>query len=1546
MAAGRRTTHAGATPQRRAAKAPTTPRQRLQRKLFGTPRRLLVPSPPVSPEEAPGAAAATQPKPELTANELEAARELKAAMVRVGRLDIALGRAQAQGAAAQAAGALERAAGAALEAGRPAALTGRCFLKAKALEHAAGLFEPPHLGAAAAGHAELAQRLRSNSKDFFDFKAADNLLTAGKRAPTPEPEPESQPEPEAEPDVFGPALGKWKIEEEEVHVVTENERVWSTVASLQRTSADTSSIAAELAAMDEKAADAKLKAHLEQASAGFAGMKAAALRKELEKRGLPPKGKKAELLRRLASSAEEDYAEQQKKAAARLRTHQYHAPANADNDWTQAEDEELERMVRAEVEEGEEVRGWSEKAQRFSTDRTAIALRKRWNWLAPAVERAAVGPDGLVRQHCARPSGRPVDAGDSGRGRGVALSRELNDLAVMAVTKAKAAAAGIAPGDEFELRAPNLLDRLPVLVAALNAANERVEARAGLRELLRQRKEALRDSRRALDRAVEGVTRMAKADLEGLRAYRVPPEAVRKTLEAVVSLLSGANVGNMPYTALLQAFEHHGCAANDGLLTSIRLAETLRVFDVCSTTDVAVRSVKLHYVEDDRWNVANVRRAAEAMAPLCVWIHAQIKVHMQHELVEEILIDEEAEAREILAAERVQQQVDWIMGKAGAVEEAIGLLSTALGELVGVGSGEGEAARKRLLLWRSQLLGMTAKPQIAVADNALLARASEVGKADDDGSTRKRLANRQLLTHVRLLEETEGDASLAHAHDCAMSVLADMRNKKITPEEVDNTERAFSTVMGTFSREREFWALKCPHAEPLDLPERVSTDKDAARTSRRLAAKRARQAAKRRKNDKARRGFLAAGRGVVGAVALRRQQAMRQTDAAILAMRKIRALLEGQWHNARWQPADFMDIRMPLSRVRTSLDKALSFSRDRQKMKPQDMLSVQVALRNSGVEPDALKVLMRGLAQGALLDKEMLSAIEDARPPLPGEDLAKLLKVIAEHKKVIMDAFLHIVAPAAIGRRRAVTADDLLMGHEQWCLCIETAGGLDGYIDAVVLERIFVQALGLQAVKKTGGKYTPKELENEQTSASRRKLNAEKGEMSLLGFVAGVIRVAAFKNPQLPSLHERLSLFLEQNLVLTRLGLHAFAPGEDEMSVAARQPVVLAVLERHAEPLQCCFRNFVPEDARQRPIDEIGLELAHWLRLCEDMFWLDERFTRSTATRLFIEATRPHGDSKPSSPGDASEEGLELEYRPFLQQVVRVAFLKKSDGDASLEVGTETFEGSVAQCTDAFINTALVPVWKDGRLSGGSGAVSVDGRTVGGSSGISPNNMAASSVGIADAKSDRDEEEDPLPLSRERSSALEKLWKEQAEADEAEALAAKEQADVVEAEKALEAAIRSGDAAAIKAARETLEREVAEADAAVAAAAKERREAVEAAEALQQLDEQERAVAAEIEAAAARPLAQLVAADGRLCPRQPPTPRWRRCAECGDKFVLPTGRTHSGARGRVVPNRDLCDTHRPRLCKYSKEIYPNSAVCGRIFTLLDNACRTGGTCCE
>ena len=39
---------------------------------------------------------------------------------------------------------------------------------------------------------------------------------------------------------------------------------------------------------------------------------------------------------------------------------------------------------------------------------------------------------------------------------------------------------------------------------------------------------------------------------------------------------------------------------------------------------------------------------------------------------------------------------------------------------------------------------------------------------------------------------------------------------------------------------------------------------------------------------------------------------------------------------------------------------------------------------------------------------------------------------------------------------------------------------------------------------------------------------------------------------------------------------------------------------------------------------------------------------------------------------------------------------------------------------------------------------------------------------------------------------------------------------------------------------------------------------------------------------------------------------------------------------RLIPNRDLCEEHRPRHCKY----------CGRIFTLADVACRLGGHCCE
>ena len=57
-------------------------------------------------------------------------------------------------------------------------------------------------------------------------------------------------------------------------------------------------------------------------------------------------------------------------------------------------------------------------------------------------------------------------------------------------------------------------------------------------------------------------------------------------------------------------------------------------------------------------------------------------------------------------------------------------------------------------------------------------------------------------------------------------------------------------------------------------------------------------------------------------------------------------------------------------------------------------------------------------------------------------------------------------------------------------------------------------------------------------------------------------------------------------------------------------------------------------------------------------------------------------------------------------------------------------------------------------------------------------------------------------------------------------------------------------------------------------------------------------------------------------------------------------RTQLHGERRLIPNRDLCEQHRPRLCKYTESRFGASAVCGRVFTLADGACKAGGICCE
>ena len=63
---------------------------------------------------------------------------------------------------------------------------------------------------------------------------------------------------------------------------------------------------------------------------------------------------------------------------------------------------------------------------------------------------------------------------------------------------------------------------------------------------------------------------------------------------------------------------------------------------------------------------------------------------------------------------------------------------------------------------------------------------------------------------------------------------------------------------------------------------------------------------------------------------------------------------------------------------------------------------------------------------------------------------------------------------------------------------------------------------------------------------------------------------------------------------------------------------------------------------------------------------------------------------------------------------------------------------------------------------------------------------------------------------------------------------------------------------------------------------------------------------------------------------------------------------HVEERGerRAIPNRQLCEKHRPRLCRYTEANGFGSlgalglSSCGRVFSLADPHCRAGGVCCE
>eukprot|EP01046_Picozoa_sp_COSAG06_P007483 COSAG06_NODE_366_length_16768_cov_145.097246_3_plen_480_part_00 len=214
------------------------------------------------------------------------------------------------------------------------------------------------------------------------------------------------------------------------------------------------------------------------------------------------------------------------------------------------------------------------KEYKYFSLNTAMAEKARDDTAEAAAEVAKLveGPDGIVFQHRARLSGRPLETVGEG---GETMGREQRRLVLQALIAAKEAANGIiAATDEFSLRPANVLDRLPGLAEEEALDAKRMAAHAKLVEQAKINQAMFEEAKRERDEAVGFVARIPKEDLNELKQYRTPPESVRRTLVAVVTLLTGSlAVVDLKYTELLLAFQN---LAKGKLMTALRLAETLR----------------------------------------------------------------------------------------------------------------------------------------------------------------------------------------------------------------------------------------------------------------------------------------------------------------------------------------------------------------------------------------------------------------------------------------------------------------------------------------------------------------------------------------------------------------------------------------------------------------------------------------------------------------------------------------------------------------------------------------------------------------------------------------------------------------------------------------------------------------------------------------------------------------------------------------------------------------------------------------------------------